>query len=149
MKILQSAYEKVRYRDMENILYDLDTLEAERIIVKKYKYVKEIEIGHSEVGQERFYNKIRDKYSSRFSEFCVSSMAQDDPIYLFDFNEDSYDTYEKIMWYPPSHENKKFPSENGLAMVYELILLYNTELKWCIVSDRYNDVIMFGSDYDI
>lgn len=149
MKILLSPHEKARYRDMENILFDVETSEAGRIIIKNYKYIKEVETEHSEIGQKRFFKKMRDKYSSCFSEFCVSSVVQNDPIYLFDFNEDTYDAYEKTMWYPPSNENKNFPFENGLAIVYDLILVYNTLLKWCIVSDRYNNVILFGSDYKI
>ena len=158
MKILQSPYEKVRYRDMENILFDTNSLEHQKIIIKNFKNIRQVEFEHSEIGQERFYNKIRDIYSSTFSEFCVSSIVNEysfssvvsqDPIYLFDLKHDTYDDYEKIMWYPPSQDNKNFPFENGLAIVYELVLLYNTELKWCIVSDRYNDVILFGSDYEI
>ncbi len=149
MKILQSPYEKTRYRDMENILFDSNSLDHQKIIIKNFKNIRQVEVGHSEVGQERFYNKMRDKYSSSFSEFCVSSVVQDDPIYLFDFKKDTYDAYEKTMWYPPSQDNKNFPFENGLAIVYQLVFVYNTQLRWCIVSDQYNDVILFGSDYGI
>lgn len=158
MKVLQSLYEKTRFRDIENRLFDTKSLEHQKIIVKNFKHIRQVEIGHSEIGQERFYNKIRDIYSSTFNKFCVSSIVGEwrfssavsqDPIYLFDLKNDTYDDYEKIMWYPPSDENNNFPYENGLAIVYELVLLYNTELKWCIVSDRYNDVILFASDYEI
>lgn len=150
MKILLEEYEKKKYWEIEENTFDFDTYDPYKLIKAPFKRVLKIaEDSISTIGHEEFFNKVANLYSNGFPEACISTIAYIDPIYLIDFKNDTYDDYEKLMWYPPTKEdNREYPVTNGLAIVYDLVMIYNPDLMWCIISDRANEVVMYASNFE-
>ncbi|HYG16428.1 MAG TPA: hypothetical protein VEC12_11795 [Bacteroidia bacterium] len=141
MKIVTDADAKDQYRNKELVLFNIERFDY--AIRKRFTFHEEM-AGFHQIGTIEFYQKLAMLFEATASEYCISTVVYSEPIFLFNFKNDTHQEYLALMNQPGS-VNYHIQGHNvGLATVYEIILLYNADLKWCVFADRYEDKIIMA-----
>jgi hypothetical protein len=142
MKIITGNIEKKYYRNIEQKIFNIKN--------DYYSHFKlmfnSIECNeHSWLGDQSLYDKLYNTFKDTYPEFCISTIVQSEPIYLLNFQNDTVLEYNGILNFPQLI-GLNYPSYNaGIAIVNEIVYMYNIDMKWCVYSNRYLDITLLAS----
>jgi hypothetical protein len=142
MKIILNRTEKEKYRDIEKVLFNKNAADPKKVIRKKFTHIQYYE--HSLIGQKELFEELKSKFGNSYSEFCIATVIDSEPIYLIDLKKDTLNHYYGVL-NSPKIIGLEFPDPDvGLSITNEKLFFYNTQQHWCLYADRYNDLVILG-----
>ena len=136
MQVLTLQAEKEKCRTIENSLFD--KLEWEpNCVIKKY-FPDTLFYEHGLLGHKDLFIELKSKFSQ--SDFYISTIIEDEPIFLLSFITNSINEYYSILNSPEILNLTCLDA--GLSITNERIFFYDVNQNWCLFADRFNDVII-------